>query len=144
MKNLSAWAIRHPVTPIVLFVVQGQRDLASGVRIGLVTMLALAGLGLLLALVIPAVSGARLRAPDLEGWLDRGERALPSPTTAVHLRPEYCRGTKNERRQPPAQGLREKTVTQQPAGAAAATIPSHAVREQRSHPPGTPSTCRRS
>jgi hypothetical protein len=50
-------------------------------------MAALAGLGVVLALVIPAVSGARLRAPDLDGWLNGDGKALPSPTTATHRRP---------------------------------------------------------
>jgi len=39
------------------------------------------------ALALPALSGARLRAPDLDAWLEDGEQALPSPRTAIHLRP---------------------------------------------------------
>ncbi|SDY30605.1 Major Facilitator Superfamily protein [Modestobacter sp. DSM 44400] len=77
----------YAVGPIIAFVAQGRADLASGVRLGLVVMIALAGLGLVAALVIPAVSGARLRVPDLESWLKGDEPALPSPTTATHLRP---------------------------------------------------------
>jgi tripartite-type tricarboxylate transporter receptor subunit TctC len=38
-------------------------------------------------LVIPALSGARPHAPDLDGWLEHGEPGLASPATAVHLRP---------------------------------------------------------
>jgi MFS family permease len=77
----------YAVAPVVAVVAQGTGDLAGGVRIGLLAMAALGGLGLVLALVIPAVSGARLRAPDLDGWLNGDGKALPSPTTATHLRP---------------------------------------------------------
>jgi MFS family permease len=83
LRSESAYA----VAPVVAVVAQGTGDLAGGVRIGLAAMAALAGLGVLLALVIPAVSGARLRAPDLDGWLGGEGKALPSPTTATHLRP---------------------------------------------------------
>lgn len=77
----------YAVAPIIAFIAQGRPDLGSGVRLGLVVMIALTGLGLIAALVIPAVSGARLRAPDLKAWLEDNEQALPSPTTATHLRP---------------------------------------------------------
>jgi hypothetical protein len=53
---------------------------------GVTTALCLAVLGLLAAVLVPALSGARLRTPDLEAWLDRGERAMVSPTTVVHVR----------------------------------------------------------
>lgn len=77
----------YAVAPIIAFVAQGGPDLASGIRFSLVLMIALTGLSLVVALVLPAVSGARLRAPDLAGWLEDGEQALPSPATATHLRP---------------------------------------------------------
>ena len=83
LRSESAYA----VAPVVAVVAQGTGNLAGGVRIGLLAMAALGGLGLVLALVIPAVSGARLRAPDLDGWLNGDGKALPSPTTATHLRP---------------------------------------------------------
>jgi hypothetical protein len=47
----------------------------------------LALLGLALSLIIPALSGARLQAPNLDAWLEDGEQALSSPITGVHLRP---------------------------------------------------------
>lgn len=75
------------VGPVVLYLAMSTDDLASGISGGFVAMLVLAGLALLAALVIPFLSGARLREPDLEAWLD-GEPALPSPTTAVHARPD--------------------------------------------------------
>ena len=75
------------VGPVVVFIARSGSDLETGVQTGLIVLLGLAVLGLLLALAIPAVSGARLRVPDLQGWLDRDEQALPSPTTATHLRP---------------------------------------------------------
>jgi MFS family permease len=75
------------VGPVVLYVAQQQATPFDGVRLGVWVTLALAGVGLLVSLVIPALSGARPHAPDLEGWLERGEQALHSPTTVVHLRP---------------------------------------------------------
>jgi MFS family permease len=75
------------VAPVVLAVARGSGQPAAGVHVGLVVVLCLAAAGLLAALVLPAVSGARLRAPDLRGWLEDGQQALPSPVTAVHLRP---------------------------------------------------------
>jgi hypothetical protein len=83
LRSESAFA----VAPVVAVVAQSTGDLAGGVRLGLLVVTALAGLGLLVALVIPAVSGARLRAPDLDTWLGGDGKALPSPATATHLRP---------------------------------------------------------
>jgi hypothetical protein len=77
----------YAVAPVVAAVAQGSASLAGGVRTGLIVTLVLTALGLVVALVLPAVSGARLRAPDLAGWLDGEGKALPSPTTATHLRP---------------------------------------------------------
>jgi hypothetical protein len=77
----------YAVAPIVAVIVQGGSSPEAGFRTGVLITTALAGFGLLVALVLPAVSGARLRAPDLEAWLEDGEQALPSPTTATHLRP---------------------------------------------------------
>lgn len=56
-------------------------------RAALATTFGIAVLGLLAAVLLPALSGARLRTPDLDAWLERGERAMVSPTTGVHLRP---------------------------------------------------------
>jgi MFS family permease len=75
------------VAPVVIAVAGLAGDPATGARIGLAITLALAVVGLASAVLIPALSGARLRRPDLEAWLDRGEQALASPTTGVHLRP---------------------------------------------------------
>jgi tellurite resistance protein TehA-like permease len=75
------------VAPVVLYLAQQAQSTATGVRTGLWITLALAGAGLVASLAIPAVSGARPHAPDLEAWLEDGERAMTSPTTAVHLRP---------------------------------------------------------
>lgn len=77
----------YAVAPIVAVIVQGGSSPQAGFRTGVLITVALAGAGLLVALVLPAVSGARLRAPDLAAWLEDGEQALPSPTTATHLRP---------------------------------------------------------
>jgi hypothetical protein len=75
------------VAPIIATIAQGASTPAAGVRVGLLAMVALAGLGLVVAIVLPAVSGARLRAPALQKWLDGEGQALPSPVTAIHLRP---------------------------------------------------------
>lgn len=80
-------AASYAVAPVVLHTAQGAANLSAGVRSGLVGMLVLAVTGLVLAVVIPALSGARLRAPDLRAWLEHGGQALPSPVTAVHVRP---------------------------------------------------------
>lgn len=73
--------------PVVLYVALSASDLAQGVDTGLIIVLVLAALGLVASLAIPLLSGARLRAPDLEGWLEEGKQALSSPTTGTHLRP---------------------------------------------------------
>ncbi len=75
------------VGPVVVYLAQQQSSPADGVRLGIWITLGLAVAGLVASLVIPAVSGARPHAPDLEGWLEDGERGLVSPATAVHLRP---------------------------------------------------------
>lgn len=75
------------VGPIVLYLVENQSTPMAGIHLGLWITLALSVLGFVLAVAIPALSGARPQTPDLEGWLERGERGLRSPTTGVHLRP---------------------------------------------------------
>jgi hypothetical protein len=75
------------VGPLVLYLVEKQPTPMAGIQLGIWITFALSLLGLGLAVVIPALSGARLHPPDLEGWLERGERGLKSPTTGVHLRP---------------------------------------------------------
>ncbi|QIG42810.1 MFS transporter [Nocardioides anomalus] len=82
LRSLATYA----VAPVVLHLAQSRGDLAAGVDDALVVLLVLAAVGLAAAVLLPFFSGARLRRPDLEGWLDGGQ-ALPSPTLAVHLRP---------------------------------------------------------
>jgi MFS family permease len=75
----------YAVAPVVLqAAVKGAGP--SGARSALLAMSWVSAGALLLLLLVPLVSGARLRAPDLEAWLD-GEKGLPSPATATHLRP---------------------------------------------------------
>jgi MFS family permease len=77
----------YAVAPVVLALATGHGSPSeSGLRSGLLAMAVLAVAGLLAAVLVPAVSGARLRAPDLETWL-AGDSAVPSPPTATHLRP---------------------------------------------------------
>jgi MFS family permease len=75
------------VGPVILYLAQQQTSLTSGVRLGVWVTLGLAVVGLAFSLLVPLLSGARPHAPDLEGWLNDGERAMSSPATAVHLRP---------------------------------------------------------
>jgi MFS family permease len=76
----------YAVAPVVLGLALQSASPAAGLRAGLVAMAVLAAAGLLAAVVVPAVSGARLRGPDIEAWLE-GDKGLPSPATATHLRP---------------------------------------------------------
>lgn len=86
----------YAVGPVVVYLAQRQGTLFGGVRLGVWITLALSMGGLLVSLLVPALSGARPHEPDLEGWLERGERGMPSPATAVHLRP----GTEDEEAHP--------------------------------------------
>jgi MFS family permease len=77
----------YAVAPVVLAMSGSTaKPSASGLRSGFLAMVVLAGVGVVVALAVPAISGARLRAPDLDSWLE-GDRAVPSPPTATHLRP---------------------------------------------------------
>jgi MFS family permease len=82
LRSIATYA----VGPVALALVTRSSDHAGAVRVGLLSMAALAGAALVVAILLPALSGARLRPPDLEAWLD-GDQGLPSPATAVHLRP---------------------------------------------------------
>jgi MFS family permease len=75
------------IGPIVVYVAQQRSPLADGIHLGIWVSVVLALVGLALSLFIPALSGARLQAPDLDAWLEDGEQGLSSPTTVVHLRP---------------------------------------------------------
>lgn len=77
----------YAVAPLIIFVAEAPSSLAHGVMVGLVAMIILSAAALAVALAIPALSGARLRRPDLEGWLNGGKQALASPRTVVHARP---------------------------------------------------------
>ena len=75
------------VAPIIMRIVDQSSSPQHGVRVGLVSMLVLSVAGLAASLLIPLLSGARLREPDLKAWLEEQEQALPSPLTGVHVRP---------------------------------------------------------
>ena len=73
----------YAVAPVVIeSVVKG----GSGRDEAFVAMAVACAVGLVLLVVVPVVSGARLRRPDVQTWLD-GDKGLPSPATATHLRP---------------------------------------------------------
>lgn len=75
----------YAVAPIVLQVVV-KKGASSGPQHAYLAMTVVAAVGLVLLIVVPFLSGARLHAPDIEAWLDGGQ-GLPSPATAAHLRP---------------------------------------------------------
>ena len=81
------------VAPLVAAVAGLSSDPAAGLRLAFLVTLVLAALGLLAAVLLPALSGARLRTPDLEAWLEDGEQAMVSPVTAVHARRGVDDGT---------------------------------------------------
>jgi MFS family permease len=83
LRSVAAYA----VAPVVVAVVAAAATPRAGLATGLWIVLVLAVVGLLASLLVPALSGARLRRPALEAWLENGEQALDSPVTAVHLRP---------------------------------------------------------
>ena len=73
----------YAVAPVIIeSVVKG----GSGKSHAFVAMAVVCAVGLGLLVVVPLVSGARLRRPDVQTWLD-GDKGLPSPATATHLRP---------------------------------------------------------
>jgi MFS family permease len=74
------------IGPLVVYVAQHQSSLARGIHLGIWVTVAMAGLGLVVSLLIPALSGARLQEPDLEAWLEEGEQGLSSPATAAGVR----------------------------------------------------------
>ena len=87
LVQLVRSTVTYAVAPVVLHLAMSAGSLTSGVRLALVVTLVVAAGALVAALALPAVSGARLRRPDLEGWLAGDGPALPSPRTAVHARP---------------------------------------------------------
>lgn len=92
LRSIAAFA----VAPLVAYVVQSASPITAGVHTGLWVSLGIGVAALVCSLAIPALSGARLRKPDLEAWLEEGEQALPSPRTGVHLR----RGVEDETAEP--------------------------------------------
>jgi len=86
LVQLLRLTVTFAIGPVVVYVAQQQASPAAGVRLAVWLTLTLAIAGVVLSVLIPAVSGARLQTPDLEGWLRDGERGLVSPVTAVHVR----------------------------------------------------------
>jgi len=92
LRSMATYA----VAPVLVGVLVTEADRpASGIRTGLLVMLCVAAAGLVAATLVPLVSGARLRTPDLEAWLG-GDKGMPSPATAAHLRP----GVEDEEAEP--------------------------------------------
>lgn len=74
------------VGPVVVHLAMSRSSLADGIHLGIWVSLVISVAGLVLSLLIPALSGARLHEPDLETWLEDGERALDSPATGAQVR----------------------------------------------------------
>ena len=73
------------VGPVLLYVAMLHRPLADGLRFATWITVGAATAGVLAVVGLFVASGARLHAPDLEAWLDRGEQAMDSPPTASRL-----------------------------------------------------------
>lgn len=76
----------YAVAPVALGLALRASSPEAALRTGLLVVAIGCGVGMVVLLALLVVSGGRLRAPDLDAWLG-GEKALPSPATAVHLRP---------------------------------------------------------
>ncbi len=73
------------IGPILLYVALGATQLRSGVRFATEIMLVITGAGIVALIGLFFSSGAQLRAPDFDGWLNRDEQAMHSPRTAQRL-----------------------------------------------------------
>ena len=74
------------VAPVVVHLAQSHGSRADGIHLGVWVSLAISMLGLVLSLAVPALSGARLERPDLEAWLEDGERGIASPAAGAQVR----------------------------------------------------------
>jgi MFS family permease len=74
------------VGPVVVHLARGSSSLADGVHLGVWVSLALCLAGLVVSLAVPALSGARLVRPDLEAWLEDGDRGIASPAAGAQVR----------------------------------------------------------
>lgn len=74
------------VGPVVVYVAQGAPRLADGIHLGVWVCLVIALVGVVVSLGVPAVSGARLERPDLEAWLEDGDRGIASPRAGESVR----------------------------------------------------------
>ncbi|MDH2416053.1 MFS transporter [Nocardioides sp. CER19] len=82
LRSMATYA----VAPVVLALVLRSSAPVDAARVGMLAMAGVAAAALVAAIAVPALSGARLRAPDIEAWLE-GDKGLPSPATVTHLRP---------------------------------------------------------
>lgn len=74
------------VAPIVLAVVAGAAGVGSGVRVGILITIGFAGASGFALAGLYLLGGARLQAPDLEGWLEGEGSAYDSPPLAATVR----------------------------------------------------------
>lgn len=74
------------VGPVLIVVAGYLPGPARGVRVGLLLTLAVVGLAVAAVLGLFLGGRVRLRAPDLDGWLEQGNQALESPPVAAAAR----------------------------------------------------------
>jgi MFS family permease len=70
------------VGPVLLYVALLHTPLKDGIVFATWITVAVAAVGLVVLVALFLASGARLHAPDLEAWLNKGEQAMESPPTA--------------------------------------------------------------
>ena len=81
------------VGPVLLYVAMLHTPLRHGIVFATWITVGVAAAGLVGLVALFVASGARLRAPDLEAWLDRGEQALESPYPAERVVQKVIRST---------------------------------------------------
>jgi len=81
------------VGPVLLYVAMLHRPLQHGIVFATWITVGVAAAGLVGLVALFVASGARLHAPDLEAWLDRGEQALESPYPAERVVQKVVRST---------------------------------------------------
>ncbi len=74
------------VAPVVLQLAMSRKDLAGGVRLGVLVVVVLCLAGGAVALAVLLLGGVRPHRPDLERWLEGEEPAYDSPPVAATVR----------------------------------------------------------
>jgi MFS family permease len=86
LVELARSEAAYLVGPILLWLAKQLGSPAHGLAVSTWTAVVITAAGLLLVLVLYALSRPKFRAPDLEAWLGGDEQALHSPPTADRVR----------------------------------------------------------